>query len=134
MKNKIKITEEQLNFLLKKKNVNEELNIEELGGPFHYDSMGKFKEGEGPMPDPLEMAEIVAKQIKIHPDFFKDENAGALYEFFDHLKEILTIKNEADIYFPDEFKTNYPKVSDDQLNENNEVSINKIKSEFKRFL
>lgn len=130
MNKKIKITEEQLKFLLNKKDIKEELDIEELGSPFHYDSEGKYQEGEGPMPEPAEMADIVAKQIKLHPDYFKPENAGALYEFFDYLQEMLTVDNESDQLFPDAKKEKFLKIGDDQLNE----SVEKIKSEFKRFL
>jgi len=131
MGKKIKITEDHLNFLLsKKKDVNEELNIDELGGAFHYNEKGKFEEGDGPMPEPDEMADIVSKQIKLHPDYFKPENAGALDEFFEYLKEMLSVDNESDQLFPDDEKDKFLNVSDNQLNE----SVKKIKSDFKRFL
>lgn len=130
MEKKIKITEEQLNFLLKNNSVNEELNIDELGGPFHHNERGEYEEGEGPMPEPEEMADIVSKQIKLHPDYFKSENAGALEEFFDYLREMLTVDNETRQIFPDSEKEKLLKIDDEQLNE----SVKKIKSEFKRFL
>ena len=131
MGKKIKITEEQLKYLLdKKKDMKEELDIEELGGAFHLNNKGGYEEGEGPMPEPAEMADIVAKQIKLHPDYFKSENAGALEEFFDYLREMLTVDNESDQLFPDAASEKFLKVTDDQLNE----SVEKIKSEFKRFL
>lgn len=130
MKKKIKITEEQLKFLINKKNVNEELDIDELGGPFHYDRKGKYSEGEGPMPEPIEMADIVAKQIKLHPDYFKSENAGALDEFFDHLRELLTVDNETDLLNPDARKEKFLHIDEPQLNE----SMEKIKTQFKRFI
>lgn len=130
MKKKIKITEDQLKHLLNNKKVNEELDIDELGGAFHYDNTGKFSEGEGPMPEPVEMADIVSKQIKLHPDYFKIENTGALEEFFDHLRELLMVDNETDQMFPDSRSEKFLKIDEPQLNE----SVEKLKSEFKRFL
>lgn len=131
MSKKIKISEEQLKFLLgNKTNVNEELDIDELGGMFHINDKGGYEEGEGPMPEPAEMADIVAKQIKLHPDYFKSENAGALEEFFDYLREMLTVDNESNQLFPDAESEKFLKIGDEQMNE----SVEKIKSEFKRFL
>lgn len=127
----IKITEEQLKFILSKKsNIKEELNIDELGGIFHLNQKGNYEEGEGPMPEPDEMADIVSKQIKLHPDYFKAENAGALEEFFVYLKEMLTVDNESNQMFPDAESDKFLKIGDERLNE----SIEKLKSTFKRIV
>jgi hypothetical protein len=130
MKKKIKITESQLKHIVQNKNIKEDLDIKELGGMFHIDNDGNFKEGEGPMPSPEEMADIVAKQIKIHPDYFKPENSGAFYEFFDRLQEILTVDNESRSMFPN---TEIEKLSNVETNKLNE-SKEKFKSDFKRYL
>lgn len=116
MSKKIKITEEQLQMLLKQREVNEDT--------FHINQSGDYTSGEGPMPEPMEMAEIVSRQIKLHPDYFKIENAGALEEFFDALREIITINNEEDTFFPDARQLRDLKVSDYQMNEQSDGDQN----------
>ena len=109
MSKKIKITESQLQILVKQKGITEDV--------FHINQMGEYESGEGPMPEPYEMAEIVSKQIRLHPDYFKIENNGALEEFLDALREILTINNEEDRYFPDSRQGRDLTISDVQMNE-----------------
>lgn len=97
--------------------------IEEIGGTFHLDKQGKYQPGDGPAPEPYKMAEKVAKNLNLHPDYFKYEE---LFESFIYaLHEVLLDKLESG-----EFSVKKKQKNNISLNEN----IEKVKKNFKRFL
>ena len=124
MNKKIKITEEQLKFLMEQSQeqrishdsdlpIKSSGELEELGGFFKYEKKNDFRRKTTKMPDPYEMAEQVANKIDLHPKYYKDEIAYR--QFVDALYEVLSTKADTGEAFVD--KEDNGIVSNDQLNE-----------------
>jgi hypothetical protein len=89
---KIKLTESQLKVLQKKLQEDYE-QIDELGKEEYSFDGDKFKRGKSEGPDPYEMAQIVIKNIKLHPSYYKDRNK--MYEFLDAITTMLVDEVES---------------------------------------
>jgi hypothetical protein len=113
-------------YLLKYLTEMENTDVNEIGGTFHHDKMGNFKNGDGPAPDVYEVAEGIVNNLNLHPEFLEDDDK--LYRLIDAITEVFHAKIESGEIF--QRRSKKIKASDLPMNE----SIEKIKAEFKRFL
>jgi len=77
---KIKLTERQL-IKLQRKLQEEYMQVDELGKEEYSFDDGNFKRGKTDGPSPYEMAEIVVKNMKLHPSYYEDRDK--MYAFLD---------------------------------------------------
>jgi hypothetical protein len=111
---KIKITETQLQNLQKKLE-EDSMQMDELGKEEYSFDSGKFKRGESEGPSPYEMADIVIKQIKLHPSFYSDREK--MYEFLDAITTKLVDEVESGGLEKRDYDKEMTTVDMPQLNE-----------------
>lgn len=143
MSKKIKITESQLKRLVE----NKDKEVNELSS-FHINDDGNFEKGYGPAPDPYDMAQGVAKNMVLHPEFYKNEDL--YFAFVNALYDVLVEKGENGEMFSGKKKhpLSIKKAQMNELDKEEEMEKHaighgisesnekkeKIMSEFKRFL
>jgi hypothetical protein len=124
---KIKLTESQLKVLQKKLQEDYE-QIDELGKEEYSFDGDKFKRGKSEGPDPYEMAQIVIKNIKLHPSYYKDRNK--MYEFLDAITTMLVDEVESGGLDKVDYDSEMLNIDRPQLNE----AQNELKKIFEKFM
>jgi len=114
---KIKITANQL-IRLKESLEMETSDLNELGSEeWSMNKQGHFQRGMSEEPDPYEMADIVIRDIKLHPAYYEDRNK--MYAFLDAITEKLIDEVESGGLPMRDYDQEMLDVDNAQLNENN---------------
>lgn len=99
--------------------------VEQKGMDFYVDEKGQYKKGRPETPTPYEMAEKVADNLNLHPEYFEDE--FAFRDFVEALYEVLMTKADNGEIFYKKKKKEFPKII-------NNGKLDEIKNNFKRLL
>lgn len=92
---------------------------------FYVDDKGQYQKGRPDAPTPFEMAEKVANNLNLHPEYLEDEYA--FREFVEALYEVLMTKADNGEIFYKKKKQKFPEII-------NNGKIDEIKENFKRLI